>query len=120
MFAGIAPSDSMLGLVARAKEAGLRTAVLSNSWGNEYPMQGWDELFDAVVISGEVGMRKPEPRIFQHVLRLIDLSADECVFVDDLPHNVTAAVRLGFVGVLHRSYDETAHELEAILDLRLR
>jgi putative hydrolase of the HAD superfamily len=120
MFAGISPSDSMLGLVARAKEAGLRTAVLSNSWGNEYPMQGWDELFDAVVISGEVGMRKPEPRIFHHVLGLIGLTAPDCVFVDDLPHNVTAAVELGFVGVVHPSYDETALELEAILDLPLR
>jgi len=120
MFAGIAPSDSMLGLVARVKEAGLRTAVLSNSWGNEYPTQGWDELFDAVVISGEVGMRKPEPRIFHHVLGLIGLSAAECVFVDDLAHNVTAAVELGFVGVVHRSYDETALELEAILGMSLR
>lgn len=120
MFAGISPSDSMLGLVARVKEAGLRTAVLSNSWGNDYPMQGWDELFDAVVISGEVGMRKPEPRIFEHVLSLIDLPASECVFVDDLPHNVTAAVQLGFVGIVHRTYDETALELEAILDLPLR
>jgi putative hydrolase of the HAD superfamily len=120
MFEGISPSDSMLGLVARVKQAGLRTAVLSNSWGNEYPMQGWDELFDAVVISGEVGMRKPEPRIFEHVLQLIDLPANECVFVDDLPHNVTAAVELGFVGVLHRSYDETALELEAILGRELR
>lgn len=120
MFAGISPSESMLGLVARVKQAGLRTAVLSNSWGNEYPTQGWDELFDAVVISGEVGMRKPEPRIFEHVLSLIDLTASDCVFVDDLPHNVDAAVQLGFVGVLHRSYDETALELEAILDLPLR
>jgi epoxide hydrolase-like predicted phosphatase len=120
MFAGISPSDSMLGLVARVKEAGLRTAVLSNSWGNEYPTQGWDELFDAVVISGEVGMRKPEPRIFEHVLQLVDLPAAECVFVDDLAHNVRAAVDLGFVGVVHRSYDETALELEAILGLELR
>jgi epoxide hydrolase-like predicted phosphatase len=120
MFAGISPSDSMLGLVARVKQAGLRTAVLSNSWGNEYPMQGWDELFDAVVISGEVGMRKPEPRIFEHVLALIDLPATDCVFVDDLPHNVTAAVELGFVGVVHRTYEETALELEAILGMKLR
>jgi epoxide hydrolase-like predicted phosphatase len=120
MFAGISPSDSMLGLVARVKQAGLRTAVLSNSWGNEYPMQGWDELFDAVVISGEVGMRKPEPRIFRHVLGLIGLAASDCVFVDDLAHNVTAAVELGFVGVVHRSYDETAAELEAILGMELR
>jgi putative hydrolase of the HAD superfamily len=120
MFAGISPSDSMLGLVARAKQAGLRTAVLSNSWGNSYPMQGWDELFDAVVISGEVGMRKPEPRIFRHVLGLIGLPAAECVFVDDLAHNVMAAVELGFVGVVHRSFDETALELEAILGMDLR
>jgi epoxide hydrolase-like predicted phosphatase len=120
MFAGISPSDSMLGLVARVKQAGLRTAVLSNSWGNEYPMQGWDELFDAVVISGEVGMRKPEPRIFEHLLALIDLPATDCVFVDDLPHNVTAAVELGFVGVVHRTYEETALELEAILGMKLR
>jgi putative hydrolase of the HAD superfamily len=120
MFAGISPSDSMLGLVARVKQAGLRTAVLSNSWGNEYPTAGWDELFDAVVISGEVGMRKPEPRIFEHVLGLIDLPAAECVFVDDLPHNVTAAVELGFVGIFHRYYDVTVLELEAIRGMELR
>ena len=89
-------------------------------WGNSYPRDGWDELFDVVVISGEVGMRKPEPEIFTHTLDLIGLAAAECVFVDDLAHNVAAAVELGFVGVRHRSYDETATELEALFGLPLR
>ena len=61
-------------------------------------------MFDAVVISGEVGMRKPEARIFEHTLELLGLPAAECVFVDDLPHNVAAAAGLGLVGVQHVSY----------------
>ncbi len=120
MLGDLQPSASMLGLVARAKAHGLRTAVLSNSWANEYPRHGWDALFDAVVISGEVGMRKPEPRIFQHVLTLLDVSPAETVFVDDLPSNVAAAVGLGLVGVLHESFEATAAELEVLLGFTLR
>jgi putative hydrolase of the HAD superfamily len=114
MFASLSPSESMLGLAARLKDEGLRTAVLSNSWGNTYPDEGWDELFDAVVISGEVGMRKPEPAIYHHVLELLQLPARRCAFVDDLAANVRAAASLGMVGVHHRSYDETVAELEVL------
>ena len=120
MLGGLTPSASMLDLVARVKAAGLRTAVLSNSWANEYPREGWDELFDAVVISGEVGMRKPEPRIYQLLLDRLALPAGACVFVDDLAVNVAAAVQVGMVGVLHRSVDQTAAELEVLLGLALR
>jgi len=120
MLGGLLPSESMLGVVAQVKAAGLATAVLSNSWANDYPRAGWDELFDAVVISGEVGMRKPEHRIYRHVMQLLDLPAQACVFVDDLPVNVAAAVEVGMVGVLHRSVDQTAAELEVLLGLSLR
>ena len=120
MLGGLTPSASMLGVVARVKAAGLRTAVLSNSWANEYPREGWDELFDAVVISGEVGMRKPEPRIYQLLLDQLALPAGACVFVDDLAVNVAAAVEVGMVGVLHRSVEQTAAELEVLLGLPLR
>lgn len=120
MLGGLTPSASMLGVVARVKAAGLRTAVLSNSWANEYPREGWDELFDVVVISGEVGMRKPEPRIYQLLLDRLALPAGACVFVDDLAVNVAAAVQVGMVGVLHRSVDQTAAELEVLLGLALR
>ena len=64
MFAGFETQPVMFEALRRARAAGIKTALLSNSWGKDYPREGWDELFDAVVISGEVGMRKPEPGIF--------------------------------------------------------
>jgi putative hydrolase of the HAD superfamily len=110
----------MCALVLRARRAGLRTGLLSNSWGNEYPREGWDEMFDAIVISGEVGMRKPEPAIFAHALDLLGVEAGQTVFVDDLRVNVTAASELGFVGVHHVTYAQTAVELEALFGVPLR
>lgn len=120
MFDQFQHSPAMSGLVLRARRAGLRTGLLSNSWGNEYPREGWDEMFDAIVISGEVGMRKPEPEIFAHVLDRLGVRAEETVFVDDLAHNVEAAAGLGIIGVHHTSYDATAAELERIFGLHLR
>lgn len=121
MLAGLAEqAPDMVGLVRRARQAGLRTALLSNSWGNAYPRQEWAGLFDAVVISGEVGMRKPEHRIYRHTADLLGLDPAQCVMVDDLAPNVRAAVEVGMAGVQHRSYPETALDLEAVFGLRLR
>lgn len=113
MFALFDHAHDMNALVRRARAAGIRTALLSNSWGDHYPRDMWEGMFDAVVISGEVGMRKPEPRIFHYTLELVGLAAEECVFVDDLAENIHAAAALGFIGVHHTSYDESARELEA-------
>ena len=120
MFDQFEHEPAMAALVLRAKRAGLRTGLLSNSWGNEYPREGWDQMFDAVVISGEVGMRKPEPEIFAHVLELLGVRAEETVFVDDLRPNVEAAEALGLVGVHHTSYADTAPALERLFGVPLR
>jgi epoxide hydrolase-like predicted phosphatase len=120
MFDQFEHAPAMAALVLRARHLGLRTGLLSNSWGNEYPREGWDDMFDAIVISGEVGMRKPEPEIFAHVLELLGVRAEETVFVDDLEHNVNAALELGIVGVHHTSYDTTAAQLETLFGLHLR
>jgi putative hydrolase of the HAD superfamily len=119
MFARFTHAPDMAGLVRRAHQAGLRTALLSNSWGDPYPRDGWVDMFDAVVISGEVGMRKPEPRIYHHALDLLSLPAQACVFVDDVPANVQAAEQLGMAGVVHRDYPTTAARLSALLGLDL-
>jgi len=119
LFENFEHAPDMSALVRRARGAGLRTGLLSNSWGNDYPRHGWEDMFDVVVISGEVGMRKPEPAIFEHILELMGLRAEECVFVDDLRHNVDAAVALGMLGVLHRSYEQTRLELEAVFGVPL-
>jgi epoxide hydrolase-like predicted phosphatase len=119
MFARFTHAPDMAGLVRRAHEAGLRTALLSNSWGDPYLRDGWEEMFDAVVISGEVGMRKPEPRIYEHVLGLLDLPAPACVFVDDVPANVQAAERIGMAGIVHQGYPTTLARLEELFGLDL-
>lgn len=115
MFADLAIyEDSMTSLVTRAHAAGVRTALLSNSWGLDYDRSDWLDMFDVVVISGEVGMRKPERQIFDLTLDRIRLPAAECVFIDDMAHNVAAAGEAGLAGILHRSFDQTASELEAL------
>ena len=119
MFRHFGHAHEMYALVRRAHEQGIATALLSNSWGNQYPREMWVDMFDVVVISGEVGLRKPEPAIFHLTTERLGLEPQQCVFVDDLEHNVRAAVDLGWVGVHHRSYTETAAELEALFGLPL-
>ncbi|MCZ3387193.1 MAG: HAD-IA family hydrolase [Actinomycetia bacterium] len=116
MFSRFAHTADMSGLVRRAKATGVKTALLSNSWGDQYSRDGWEEMFDVVVISGEVGLRKPEAAIFGHTLFELGLPANECAFVDDHPANIRAAAALGLVGVWHQSYEQTAAELEGLFD----
>ena len=119
MFGRFEHAPDMAGLVHRAHRAGLRTALLSNSWGDQYLRSGWDDMFDAVVISGEVGMRKPERRIFEYTLEQLQMRPDECVFVDDHDRNIWAAAELGLVGVHHVEYQQTAMELEVLFGVPL-
>jgi putative hydrolase of the HAD superfamily len=120
MFRGFTPVPSIAEAMRRVKSAGFATALLSNSWGNEYPREGWTDMFDVVVISGEVGMRKPEPRIFTHTVDLLGVEARQCVFVDDLRPNVAAAEALGMTGIVHEDPERTLIELEALFGLALR
>lgn len=120
MFAGFREEQGMTGVVRRARERGLKTALLSNSWGNMYDEAALAELFDAVVISGEVGLRKPEPAIYRLAAERLGVQPGECVFVDDLGPNVRGAVAVGMVGVKHEDTRTTLTELEALFDVPLR
>ena len=110
----------MLAAVRAARRGGLRTALLSNSWGENYPEALWQDLFDVVVISGRVGLRKPEPGIFTHTAQALGLPPSRCVLVDDIEHNVAAATAAGMVAVHHRTVEQTLAELEELLQLSLR
>jgi epoxide hydrolase-like predicted phosphatase len=112
-------SSAMVGVVLAARAAGIRTALLSNSWGLDYDRSGWDELFDAVVISGEVGLRKPEPEIYRLAAERLGLPPEECVFVDDLAPNVRGAAKVGMVGVHYVDHDRAVAELEELLGIPL-
>jgi epoxide hydrolase-like predicted phosphatase len=119
MFGGFQRAEDMVGVVRRVRATGLKTALLSNSWGLDYPRDDWADLFDVTVISGEVGMRKPDPDIYELCARELGVSPQACVFIDDLAPNIRGAVAVGMVGVLHRTYEETVAELEALLGLDL-
>jgi epoxide hydrolase-like predicted phosphatase len=119
MFAGFQRAEDMIGVVRKVRRSGVKTALLSNSWGLNYPREGWEELFDVTVISGEVGLRKPEPEIYELCARQLGVPTSACVFVDDLAHNVKGVAAVGMVGVLHRTYDETVAELETLLEIPL-
>ena len=114
LFAGMRTDDAMFGLIDDLRAVGLKVGLLSNSWGNHYP-DNLHDLFDAVVISGEVGQRKPDPVIYGLVLDKLAVPADRCVFVDDAPINVVAATRLGMHAIRHRDADETRAALRAFV-----
>ena len=117
MFAGMRPDETLIDAVRAARATGVRTGLLSNSWGDgRYDREGFGELFDAVVISGEEGVRKPDPAIYALAAERLGLPADEIVFVDDLPGNLKPARALGMTTVLHRGDSAaTAAEIARLL-----
>lgn len=115
MLGDFRSEGSMLELLLSLRSQGLKTALLSNSWGMDYPREGWDDLFDKTVISGEVGMRKPDREIFDHTAKLLGVQPAACIFVDDLAHNVRGAAATGMTGIHHVDPETTRLELEALL-----
>ncbi|MFD1145604.1 HAD family hydrolase [Saccharothrix hoggarensis] len=107
MFGSAHPDPKMVDLVRELRADGITTALLSNSWGEGYPEDLLLELFDTIVISGRIGMRKPDPRIFHHTLDQLGLPADRCVFFDDAPVNVEAARQVGLHAHRHTDADST-------------
>jgi putative hydrolase of the HAD superfamily len=120
LFAGAGLDEPMVQAVRAARRAGVRTGLISNSWGTtRYPRELLGELFDGVVISGEVGMRKPTARIYELGAEAIDREPVQCVFVDDLPFNLPPAEELGMATVHHTSAEDTIPELERLLGIEL-
>jgi HAD superfamily hydrolase (TIGR01509 family) len=115
-----AQEPPLLTALRKAKHAGLKTALLSNADGWWQPPTTYQGLFDATVISGEVGLAKPQREIYLLTAHQLALEPAECVFVDDLAINVHGAKAAGMVGVHHRSTESTLEELEILLAIALR
>lgn len=113
------PRQLVLDLVARVRARGTRTAVLSNSLGrgsyNLYQGYDLDRRFDAVVISDQVGLRKPDPAIYQLAAAKIGLPATSCVFADDTEANLYPAKALGMAVVHFTDAQAAATEIEYAL-----
>ena len=124
-FEALAPNEAMIALMRRLRDDGLRMALLTNNvreWEPYWrPMLPVDEIFELVVDSAFVGMRKPEPEIYELTLERLrereadGLAGDECVFVDDIEVNVDAARALGMHGVHFRQNAQAIAEIEAVV-----
>lgn len=121
--ADLHPCAPMLALIEQAKMAGIKTAMLSNSWGTGgYDIySGYDlpRYFDVVVVSDQVGFAKPDPEIYKIILTHLDLPAKECIFADDVPRNLEPASSLGMTPVLVDEPADAVPEVAQLLGLAM-
>jgi epoxide hydrolase-like predicted phosphatase len=115
--------DVMTSAVEALRRSGVRTGVLSNSWW--FPMYErpfFDRAFDVQVVSGKVGVRKPERRMFELGIEALGLPPERILFVDDFEENLPPAQELGLTVFLHDPDDplRTVAELERRFGTGLR
>ncbi|WP_018682328.1 HAD family hydrolase [Actinokineospora enzanensis] len=113
-YAGVFTEAGVPELVARVRSTGVRTALLSNA---DRAPRGLPDVFDAVVVSGEVGVAKPDPEIFRQAAALLGVPQERCVFVDDVADYVRGAVRAGMTGVHHMTTESTVEEVDILFGL---
>jgi putative hydrolase of the HAD superfamily len=109
----------MIDLMRELKGEGYRMAMLTNNvreWEVHWrPMLPVDEIFELVVDSGFVGMRKPEPGIYALTVERIGLPAAECLLVDDVEANIDAAREFGMGAVHYRDPEQAIADVRAAL-----
>lgn len=121
-FSALHPNERMIEYLRELRRSGLRTALLTNNvreweplWRAKLPEL--DKTFEVVVDSAFVGMRKPEPEIYELTVERLGggLAARDCVFIDDTDVNCEAARKLDMHAVHFRDTDQAIAEVEAAL-----
>ena len=120
-FSFLDPNEDMIAFLrALRSERGLRLAMLTNNvreWEERWrAMLPVDELFEVVVDSPSVGLRKPDPRIYELTLERLGLPGEVCAFVDDLEENCEAARAFGMTAIRFVDTEQARRDLEAALD----
>lgn len=97
-----------------------RTALLSNAWDNMRRVMeeewGFSDAFDEIIISAEVGIAKPDERIYQYALRLLAVQPQEAIFVDDMLHNVAAAQAQGWHAIQFQSLSQVRQQIDLLVN----
>jgi epoxide hydrolase-like predicted phosphatase len=121
IFAGVRRDPAMIAAVERLHAAGTKTALLSNTWGPPvaYGAKRLRAIFDDIVRSDQVGLRKPDPEIYLLTAERLHVSPRECVFVDDLLQNVEGARAVGMQAFVHRNATFTLPKLEELFETSL-
>jgi len=119
-FAGDVIDRDLLDFI-RSLRPRYRTGVISNAWGDlrDYVVKHqFDDAFDTLIISAEIGMMKPQPEVYQLALKQAQVEANEAAFIDDTPRNVEAANALGMHGIVFRDPAQVKENLKALLSQR--
>ena len=119
MFRGMLPCEPMVNAVRAAAERGVKTGLISNSWGLGIYERAPTELFDVAVISGEVGLHKPQPEIYELACERLEVEPAEAVFVDDLRENCAGAEAVGMTAILHREPEESIQRIEELFGIKV-
>ncbi|MFC8131526.1 HAD family hydrolase [Streptomyces sp. NPDC057302] len=110
--AGLRPDEKMLAALRGLRAQGIPVAIVSNALGDDcYLGYDLDALADAVVISSDIGSRKPGRRIYRTACERLGVEPSACVMIDDLEHNLSGAARLGIRSLHHVDSDETVRAL---------
>ncbi len=121
---GAGPHPQMIAAIRTIREQGLRVAALTNNWISEEKRdKGANDLrplFHVFVESSVVGLRKPDPRIYQHVCAELGVEPRAAVFLDDIGRNLKTARQLGMTTIKVDDPDRALAELEAALGFALR
>lgn len=102
-------------ILRNSKDRGWRLVLVTNATdklSTDMTSLGLDDLFDVIVNSSEFGFAKPDPQFYEHALKMTDVPASNCIFVDDRERNVEPATKLGMAGVVFTDADS----LELALD----
>ena len=119
-FECLQPNTPMIDFVRELRAGGIRAALLTNNvrewqplWRGKLPEV--DELFEVIVDSAFVGLRKPDPAIYRLTCDRLGVAPDRCLFVDDVEVNCTAAADLGMAAVVFRSNEQAIAEMRDVL-----
>lgn len=117
-FAGDRLDGRLLDCIRQLRSA-YKTGLITNAWPEvrRWIDQEWHltDLFDVVVISAEVGLAKPDPRIYRLALDRLEVAPQEAVFIDDAPENVAAASALGLHGLRFATTEQVLGQLARML-----
>lgn len=114
--------DERLVAFIRSLRPRYKTAILSNAWSDARDVftrvHGLDTVVDTILISAEVGLLKPDPRMFALAAARLGVAPQEAIFVDDVPRNVDGAQAAGMHGIHFQSTDQTTAEIRRLLGER--
>ncbi len=118
-FGGDSVDQDIIGLL-RSLRNNYKTGLISNAWDGLRPWiisQKFEDAFEDMTISAELGIAKPDARIYQSALMKLGVTAEQAIFVDDVEENIAACETLGMHGVLFRTSQQALQQVNQLLEI---